>query len=328
MVRSFLIKKEVDIYYNYFFVAMFFIDIYRAFKFAWQSFWRNFWLSIVTITIISLALISVSLLLSFNLITANVLDIVQARTEIYIDLTDQAKTAQIDFLVNELNRVPDIKEVVYVTPDQTLERFKATYQDNELVIQSLESLGTNPFTGSLRIKVQEIDQFPVLLEEISKPEYSEILEIDNAEFYQARDLITSISSYSDKIEGFGFGISIFFILISVIVVFNTIQMGIYSHREEIGIMKLVGASNWFVRAPFLIEGVLYSVVAILIVLILFYPIAALIQPHLDNFLGEYTLDLVQSINQNIWLVLALEIGIAMFITVVSSFLATRRYLKV
>jgi len=307
---------------------MFFIDIYRAFKFAWQSFWRNFWLSIVTISIITLALISVSLLLSFNLITANVMDVVQSKTEIYIDLTEQAKTAQVEFLVSELNKVPDIKEVVYVTPEQTLERFMSTYEDNDLVIQSLETLDINPFTGSLKIKVEEIDQFPVLLEKISKPEYSEILEIDNAEFYQARDLIGAISSYSEKVEKLGFGASLFFVLISVIVVFNTIQMGIYSHREEIGIMKLVGASNWFVRAPFLIEAILYSLVAIIIVLILFYPLASIVQPHLDNFLGEYTLDLVHSINSNIWLVLAMEIGVAMFITIVSSILATRRYLKV
>lgn len=307
---------------------MVFIDIYRAFKFAWQSFWRNFWLSIVTISIITLALLAVSLLLAFNLITANVMDTVEAKTEIFIDLTEEAKSAQVDFLVNELNKVPNIKEVVYITPEQTLERFQATYKDNELILQSLEELENNPFTGSLKIKVERIDQFPILLDEISKPEYSEILEIDNAEFFQARDLIGSISSYSEKIEKLGFGISIFFILISIIVVFNTIQMGIYSHREEIGIMKLVGASNWFVRAPFLIEGVLYSIIAIIIVLILFYPVASVVQPHLDNFLGEYSLNMVQSITQNIWLIIGLEVGIAMLITIVSSLLAMRRYLRV
>ncbi|MFW0837739.1 MAG: cell division protein FtsX [Candidatus Komeilibacteria bacterium] len=307
---------------------MFLLDIYRAFRFAWQSFWRNFWLSIVTITIISLALISVSFLLLFNITTTHVIDTVQNNTEIYIDLTPQAKLAQVQFLVDELNKLPEIKAVQFITPEETLQAFKERYSDNSVVMDSLESLDENPFTGSLMLKVQQIDQFSALLDEISKPEYGDILEINNSEFYQARDLINAINDYSQKVENVGFGISIFFVLISIIVVFNTIQMGIYSHREEIGIMKLVGASNSFIRAPFLIEGILYSFIAIILVGAIIYPLSIFVQPHLDNFLGEYSLSLVNAINNSAWQVFGLEIGIAILITVISSLLATRRYLKV
>ncbi len=307
---------------------MFFLDIFRALKFALQNFWRNIWLSLVTISIIILALISVTSLLVFNLLADNILDKVQAKSEIYIDLTDQAKQAQIDYLVTELSKLPDIREVRYVTPEETLARFRENNAADAVVIASLDSLSSNPFSGSIYISVNNIEQFSVLLEEISQPEYSEILEIDNSEFSQAKDLITSISNYSRQIQKIGFVISLFFILVSIIVVANTIQMGIYSHREEIGIMKLVGASNWFVRAPYIIEGIIYSVIACLVLVVLFYSLAGCLQPQLDAFLGEYSLDLVATVNANFLWVIGWEVIVAIVITTLSGMIATRKYLRV
>ncbi|MBL7021714.1 ABC transporter permease [Patescibacteria group bacterium] len=305
---------------------MFFLDLFRSFKFALQSLWRNFWLTIVTVIIVTLAMASVSFLLIFNLVANNVVDTVKAKSEIYIDLTEDAKQAQVEFLVAELNKLEDIREVIYITPSETLDRFKEEHKNDEVIIASLESLSANPFTGSLKLSVNDISKFDALLTELSRDEYGQILEINNSEFYEAKDLLNVISDYSKKIEKLGFGISLFFVLISIIVVFNTIQMGIYSHREEIGIMKLVGASNWFVRSPFIIESILYSIISVVVMILIFYPLAVYVQPHIDNFLGEYTLDLVASVSSNFLWVFGLEIGIAILITVLSSLFATRRYL--
>lgn len=305
---------------------MFFLDLFRSFKFALQSLWRNFWLTVVTVIIVTLAMASVSFLLIFNLVANNVVDTVKAKSEIYIDLTDDAKQAQVEFLVAELNKLEDIREVIYISPAQTLERFKSEHANDEVIMASLDSLSSNPFTGSLKISVKDIAKFDELLTELSRDEYGDILEINNSEFFEAKDLLNVISDYSNKVEQFGFGVSLFFIIISIIVVFNTIQMGIYSHREEIGIMKLVGASNWFVRSPFIIESVMYSIFSVLVMVLIFYPLAIYIQPHVDNFLGEYSLNLIDSVSNNFLWVFGLEIGIAMLITVISSMFATRRYL--
>jgi len=305
---------------------MFFLDLFRSFKFALQSLWRNFWLTIVTIIIVTLAMASVSFLLVFNLVANNVVDTVKDKSEIYIDLTEDAKQAQVEFLVTELNKLEDIREVVYITPSETLERFKEQHANDEVIMASLDSLSANPFTGSLKISVKDISKFDALLTELSRDEYGQILEINSSEFFEAKDLLNVISDYSKKVEKLGFGISMFFIIISIIVVFNTIQMGIYSHREEIGIMKLVGASNWFVRSPFIIESILYSILSVILMIAIFYPIAIYVQPHVDNFLGEYTTDLVASVSNNFLWVFGLEIGIAILITVLSSLFATRRYL--
>jgi len=119
-----------------------------------------------------------------------------------------------------------------------------------------------------------------------------------------------------------------FILISVLVVFNTIQVGIYTHREEIGIMRLVGASNSFIRSPFLIEGVFYSFFSVIILIVLLYPFLIFAQPYVDSFLKEYSANLVTVVNHNFVLIFGAQFLVAVAITILSSLIAVRRYIKV
>jgi len=304
------------------------IEFGRIIKFALQSFLRNIWLSVVTVTIITLALFSISFLLVFNLMTSHVLSVVESRTDVYVDLTSQATPEQGQILVAELKKLSAVKEVEFITPDQTLANFKERHADNQLIMQSLDSLEDNPFQGSIRLNVYDINQFPLILAELSKKEYSSVLEIEDKEFTDSKLLIQGISDYSQKIQKGGLIISLIFILISILVVFNTIQVGIYTHREEIGIMKLVGASNSFVRSPFLIEGAFYSLIAIVVLAAVIYPVLAFIQPYADSFFKEYGANLIQLLNDNFIKVFGTQFLIAFVITVASSFIAVRRYLRV
>ena len=307
---------------------MFILELTRVIKFAIQSLFRNFWLSIVTITIVILALFSISFLLIFNLMTDHVLSVVESKTDVYIDLTNQATPNQAKIMVEELSRLSAVKEVEFITPEATLENFKARHQGNPLILESLEALEENPFQGSIRLNVHDIEEFPIILEELSKKEYADYLEIEDKEFTDSKLLISGISDYSKKIQRGALFVSLLFILISILVVFNTIQVGIYTHREEIGIMKLVGASNSFVRSPFLIEGMVYSFMAVIILMALLYPILSFLQPYIDSFFKEYATNLVSLLNHNFLKVFGVQLLVAVVITVVSSFIAVRRYLKV
>ena len=158
------------------------VEFSRVVKFAFQSFLRNIWLSVVTITIITLALFSVSFLLIFNLLTQHTLKAVESKTDVYVDLTSQATAEQAQVLVEELKKLPAIAAVEFITPEQTLVNFRERHQDNPLIIQSLEALEQNPFRGSLRINVHKIEDFPVILAELSQKEYAGYLEIEDKEF--------------------------------------------------------------------------------------------------------------------------------------------------
>ena len=307
---------------------MFFIEFTRIIKFAGQNILRNFWLAIVTVTIIILALFTTSSLLIFNLLTQHTLQIVQNKTDIYIDLTKDATPEQGKTLVNELGKLNAVKEVEFVTPEDTLTRFKERHQDNALILQALDSVSENPFRGSIRLNVNDIASFPTILNELSKKEYAQYLEIEDQEFTDAKLLIEGISSYSQKIQQGGLLISLLFIIISILVVFNTIQVGIYTHREEIGIMKLVGASNSFIRSPFLIEGMIYSIVSVILLAAILYPLLSFIQPYVNEFFKEYSANLTTLLNQNLLKIFGLQLLLAVAITTLSSFIAVRRYLKV
>lgn len=304
------------------------IALSRIIKSACQNIIRNFWLTVVTISIIILALFSTSTLLIFNLLTDHTLAVVENKTDIYIDLTKEASGEQAQILVDELSKLPSAKEVEFITPEATLEKFKERHQDNSLILQALESVSENPFRGSIRLNVNDISSFPTILNELSKKEYARYLEIEDQEFADAKMLIEGISDYSKKIENAGLILSLLFIIIAVLVVFNTIQVGIYTHREEIGIMKLVGASNSFIRSPFLLEGIIYSLISVIILGAIIYPLLGFVQTYIDEFFKEYSANLISLVNQNFLKIFGTQLALAVFITLVSSYIAVRRYLKV
>jgi len=303
------------------------LTFFRAIKFAFQSFFRNIWLSIVTIIMIVLSLLSISSIYTLSLITESTLSSIEQSTVVYVDLTSQASTDQSNAIVETLNNLPTVKNAEIVSKESALESFKNRHQNDSLVIKALESLKENPFTGSIRLSVFNIDDFPAILKELSQPAYSNVLAIDDQEFSDSKLLIEKLSDFSNKMQSTGIILSAIFIFIAILVVYNTIQVAIYTHREEIGIMKLVGASNMFIRSPFLIEASIYCVISVFVQTLLLYLIFSLIQPYFDAFLQQYSLSLVGLLNQHWQWYVVCHLLACLIITMLSAFIATRKYLK-
>lgn len=304
------------------------ISFLRILKFSVQNFFRNIWLSIVTVVIISLSLFSISFIIILSLLTQNTLKLVEEKTAVYIDLTKAAKSEQIQGIVSQLKSLPTVKDAKYISPSQALDSFKLRHSNDQLIQEALASLDSNPFNGSILLSVKKIDDFKVILTELSKPDYKQILEIDQQEFTNSKYLVDKISEYSNKIQKTAYAISLVFMLISILVVFNTIQVGIYTHREEIGIMKLVGASNTFIRAPFLIGAIFYSILGLVVLILGIIPLLIFIQPYTDSFLGEYSTNILGLIWQNGFKFFGWQLFISIVITCLSAALATRKYLKI
>lgn len=307
---------------------MFILDFYRICKFAWQSIKRNFWLFVMTISIMVLALFSINFLITFSFVTKQIIQIVENKTSVYVDLTSQTTVDQAKSLVEKLNQVPAVKEATFIEPAQALANFLKRHDQDPLIKDAVSSLTNNPLKGSILIKVNNIADFPNLLNDLSKPEFGQYLEINDQDFLEVKNLISQISDYTVQIKKIALGVSLIFIIIAIIVVFNTIQVGTYTHKDEIGIMKLVGATNSFVRSPFLVEGFICSVISLIIIIVISYPLANGLQPKLDSFLQEYSVNLVSLLNSNFLIIFGTQFLVAAVITFVSSLLAVRRYLKV
>jgi len=304
------------------------INFTRIIKFGWQNFFRNIWLSIVTIIIIILTLISITGLLIFNILTDNTLEAIKNKTDIYIDIKSETTTDEINQLVNSLSPVPHIKQVKYVSADENLQIFLNTYANNSLVSEAVKTLENNPFKASLLLKVDEIESFPIILEALSDEKYANFLEINSDDFTQAKNLVTKISEYSQKIKKAGFIISLFFVLVAILIVFNAIQISIYDRREEISIMRLVGAANYFIKGPFYFEGIIYSFISMIILLIIIYPLILFVQPYLNSFFSEYSTNLISQVNENFLKIFGIELIVAITINIVSTSIAMKKYLRI
>ncbi len=141
-------------------------------------------------------------------------------------------------------------------------------------------------------------------------------------------MISKINSIADKASQTGLFISSMFIVIMLLVVYNSARVAIYTHKREIGIMKLVGASNWFIRAPYLVSSLVYTFFGVLITVVLFYPLLGLLQPYIESFFADYGFNLMSFYNSNFFMIFGLEFLAAALINALASLIAVGKYSKV
>jgi len=297
----------------------------RIIKFAFQDFFRNFWLSFVTLTILVLALFSVNLLIIFNLVANSAVASVENKIDINLDFNNQIAEDEVINVQNYLKSLVEVKEVIYISPEQAIENFKERHKDEPKILASLEEIDENPLGPSLIIKAKSTDDYPIILENLADPQYDNI--IVSKDFDDHRQVIDKITGITQKVNIGVIIVAIIFTLISILIVSNAIRMAIYTHREEIIAMKLVGATDWFVRAPFLFQGIIFAVLSVLIIILIIYPILGFIQPSL-NLLLEGEFNIIDYFNQYFIIIFGLELIGAIIINFISSLWAVGKYLKV
>ncbi len=305
---------------------MLFVSSYRVMRFALQNFWRNFWLSVITITMLVLTLLTVNILFVLNFVTNHAIQAVEDRVEVAVYFQSSVPDTTVQTAVSYLRSLQQVRDVETISADEAFEQFVSRHQEDATIMSSIEEIGTNPFGPSLLVKAQTVGDFPTILEALDNPQFRD--QIRQKDFSNYQDIIARIQETTDRIRGFGIGLSAIFLFIAILIVFNTMRMSLFIHREEIGIMKLVGASNWFVRAPFLIEIVLLSCIALGITLCIVYPTLAALEPKFGSYLGGQTIGLIDYFEQNGWKLFGLEFVGLIMLTMFSTWLAMRKSLKV
>lgn len=300
----------------------------RIIKFALQGFFRNFWLSLVTITMMLMAVLSVTLMLTMDYVKSATIQGVEQKIDILISLQPDIAAEAVDKFVADLENLAEVKKTSIITPEQNREMF-ANSNLNSRARKALEVFGEdeNPFSYSVAIQAYDLEQYPAITKFIDQEKYNNLVEDKSFNDYQA--FIDKINDLSGNVNKYSWYIIGIFILISVIVIFNTIRISIYSRKDEIMIMKLVGATNWFIRAPFLLEGIFYALAAVLIMLAIVYPLASLIQPLLNNyFQGSEVINIQGYFRNNFWLIFGGQWLALAVLNMFSTALAIRKYLKV
>lgn len=302
------------------------VPFIRATRFAWQNFWRNVWLSVVTIVILILTLFSITLSVGLNLVAGKAITAVKERVAVSMYFTPEALEEDVRAVQERLQTLPRVKEVQYISREDALAAFRERTANNPVVQETLETLGDNPLGATLVVKAQTIDDYAAVLDIAQSPEYESI--IDDIDYEESQEVIARLTSITNRVSTIGLIVSLVFSVAAALVIVNTIRITIYSYREEIGIMKLVGATNWFVRAPFILESILYAVVAGIICLFLVLLLGGISAPYLDQFFAGYELNLVQYMQANIGWIFLFQLGVAIVLAMLSSLIAIGRHLKV
>ncbi len=305
---------------------MFLHALGRGIIFGLQSFWRNVWLSLATIFVIFLALVSVNFLIIVNAIADSAILAVQERVDVSVYLKPEVKESKIAEIKTRFESLVEVKEVAYKSPQENFEAFKAKHQNDPDIQETIAELSGNPMGSTLIIKAKQLDDYPQILSLLDDPAYVDLIEEKNYDNNQL--VISRIDLISKNVNRVVLAISLIFIIIAILIVFNTVRIAIFTHQNEISIMRLVGASNWFIRFPFISECLISGVFGLLLTIIFIYPVLSVLQGYLVGFFGGVNFNLIEYFNSNFLIIFGGQLLGILLLNFLASIVAISKYLKV
>ncbi len=298
--------------------------IVKILKSGWNYLWRQGFLSFATSLVIFIAVVLGTVLIIFHGGASFMTGIIKDKIDISVYFNEQVSMDKIlevrDQLLKEKKEV--IAKVDFVSSEDAYSAFTKDH-NNDTYTQSLDAIGSNPFLPSLVVQTKDPAQYKVVSDYFRQDQFSEL--VYDVNDYRRGFAIERLSSLATGINRMGLAVTIFLSLIALIITFNTLRLSIYSQKEEIEIMRLVGAKNSFVRWPFLIQGALCGFIASILAFIVFLVVLFIFRGSLEQlFMGFNPFNFFIS---NILIILIAQLFIGVGLGLISSYFAVRRYLK-
>ncbi len=307
---------------------MFWTTFKRVLQSGWTNFRRNGLVSYAAILVTTITLTVVTGLFLLNAVLRTTIDGLQKQVDITVYFTVDAQEERILSLKETLESLPEVAAVEYVSADDEVLAFRERHSDDYLTLQALEELGNNPFGGNLRISAHDSTQYEAIvtvLEGDSQVARDNAEIIDRINFAQNKVVIDRLNRLIADSRDIGLVVTIILAFISVVIMFTTVRLTIYVVREEIGIMRLVGASNSYIRVPFIFEGMLYGFFAWVLTFLLFLPITYFLGRYASDALG---INLYTYYLSHFFSIAGVVLLIGLFLGALSSAFAVRKYLRV
>jgi len=301
------------------------LSLWRIIKSAFQDMGRNAGMSLMTVFILVLMLLSVNVLLSVDNLTKEAVKLVKDQVNVSLYFATDAGDKDIAEINKFVNEFPEVVNVQLQSREMVLNTFKERHKMSQEVQQALDELGSNPFGPTMIIKTKEPGDYKKIFDALNVPEYEHLIE--SKSFDGNEDAINRIQNITNRIERIGFGLSALFAIIAFLIIFNTVRVAINTQRIEISIKRLVGASNWFIRGPYLIEALVFMVISVAITIALVYISLRWLDPYLAVVFPN-SFSLTNYYNSHILYVFGAQALSVLLLTILSSGLAMRRQLKV
>ena len=284
----------------------------RVFKAGFVGFWRSAYVSLASIFALTVALFVIGATMFIDQLLTTSLGTLQSKVDINVYFVPEAPQEEIDRLISALESQPEDRD---------------RNKNDEIAIQALDELNENPLGANLAVQAKETSQYETIakfLDEQQANEQPQVRVIDEVNFNKNKDSIDTLTNVINATEKASFAVMIILLIASVLITFNTIRLAIYTAREEISIMRLVGASNMFIRGPFMLQGFMYGFIAGLVALISFYPMLVWLGPRTEAF---FEINLLTYYLDNLGYIFFVLVGIGVVLGLVSSTLAIARHLR-
>src|SRR3569623_977223 len=307
------------------------VTVKRIFRAGFLDFWRNGFVSFASVTMMVFTLFVIGLALFAGIILGTTLQELRDKADMSVYFTVDAPQDQIDTLSNAVKALPEVASVTFMTRDEALAQFRERHQNDQLTLQALDELGDNPLGAVLTVKAKDISQYESIAtflrgQEALAEGQSSI--IDKIDYYdeEHQAALKRLSEITDSAKWIGLVVIAIFVLTTIAISFNTLRLAIYSSREEIQVMRLVGAGKGYIREPFIVEGVLYGLIAGIVPLLLFYPLAWWLGSATQQFFGG--INVFNYYLANFPFFFLVIVGSGVVLGAVASYLAVRRYLHI
>ena len=308
---------------------MFWTKVKRILRGGFINFWRDGTVSFASVLVMMVTLLVIGMISFSGAILDTTLAELSNKIDINVTFVTTATEADILNIKQSLETLPEVLLVTYVSREEALTAFKERHSNDPSILAALDELGENPLGAVLNIKARDPARYPSVAEFLQSENVlspSGISIVDRVNYFENKAAIDKLTRIINSADRLGFALTIFLAIISVLIAFNTIRLTIYIARDEISVMRLVGASTTYIRGPFVVVGIIYGLTAGILTLLLLLPITYWLGGATEGFFIGFN---IFSYYLRHFLEIALIIMLSgICIGSVSSFLAIRKYLKV
>lgn len=299
----------------------------RILKTGVINFVRNAWLAIAAMAVMVVTLTIVLFSLIANATFANTIQTITSRIDISVFLKDGITDGQRETLLSDIKSLSNVKSITYLTKEDVLRDYLR--DPNNAQLNGVVSTADNPLPATIKIKPRDLNRLEEIKSYLSKAEIKDLQADEPSYSGDRKEAIDRITHATNIMQRVGVLAVLIFTIISVLIIFNTIQMAIFNRRDELTIMRLLGAKTWYIRGPFVVESILYGIISALISVGLIHGLFVASRSTLEatslglldiNYSAEY-------FSMHFWTLLLMQLGVGILIGAVSSVIATGRYLK-
>lgn len=294
-----------------------------------KNFIRGGAVSAATVLIMTVTLSIIGSLIFLSALLTYTLDAIRDKVDVTVYFVTTASEQEIFAVKSQLEKLPQVTRTTYTSREDVLTAFRERNAGNQLNLQALDLVGGNPFDASLEVHAKDPSQYENIVSFLeSSPALTAggVSIIDSINYVQNKKAIGRLSLMIDAMRGIGFPIVLLFAIASILIAFATIRLAIYTAKDEIGVMRLMGASNAYIRGPFVITGVITGAASALVVLFLLWPATWYAGARTTDWFGGF--NLFAYYGSHFFFIFWVLMLSGIMLGAAASVLAVRRYLTV